>query len=48
MNYTDMYINIIKKYGKKSQQLERFKKVYFLYRNNKKIIIKTYQSIMKG
>lgn len=47
MYFTDMYMNIMKKYGKKSPQLEKYKMYYHMYREKPHVVERIYHNIMK-
>ena len=47
MYNTEMYMNIYKKFGKDSEQLQRFKKYLAIYMNKSHIMERIYKTIMK-
>ena len=48
IGFFNMYINILNKYGKDSEQLKTFKKYYYMYQNKHHILVRIYESIMNG
>ena len=46
MTYVEMYVNIMRKYGKHSEQLARYKKYYFMYQDYHKVMVRIYNNIM--
>ena len=46
MTYVEMYVNIMRKYGKTSEQLARYKKYYFMYQDHHKVMVRIYNNIM--
>lgn len=46
MTYVEMYVNIMRKYGKNSEQLARYKKYYFMYQDYHKVMFRIYNNIM--
>ena len=46
MTYVEMYVNIMRKYGKNSEQLARYKKYYFMYQDYHNVMFRIYNNIM--
>ena len=46
MTYVEMYVNIMRKYGKHSEQLARYKKYYFMYQDYHNVMFRIYNNIM--
>lgn len=47
ITYKQMYLNILNKYGKNSKETKLYSDAYIYFRENKKVIYKVYQIIMK-
>ena len=47
MTNFEMYVEIRKKFGIGSAELNKFKKYYEVYRTNPKVMLKIYKIIMK-
>lgn len=45
--YLEMYTNILRKFGRDSKELQKYKEYYSMYSNNKKIMIKIYKIIIE-
>ena len=46
MNYVEMYVNIKRKYGEHSEQLARYGKYFFMYKDHYKTMFRIYNNIM--
>lgn len=46
MTYVEMYVNIMRKYGKHSEQLARYRKYYFMYQDYHNVMFRIYNNII--
>ena len=47
MTNVEMYMNIYKKYGKDSMELNHFKNCFAVYKNQEKTLVRIYKIIME-
>ena len=47
MTNVEMYMNIYKKYGKNSMELNHFKNCFAVYKNQEKTLVRIYKIIME-
>ena len=46
ITYMQMYLDILKKYGKDSKEMKLYSDTYIYFRGNKKVVYKVYKIIM--